>query len=46
MLGANYTKDQVKPYVSPDFTVRDYLVPYVQAQWQAGMPDCSINFWA
>jgi hypothetical protein len=42
LLGAGYTADMVKPYVASNFTTQDYLLPYVQQKWQAGMPSCPI----
>ncbi len=32
----------VSPYISNNFTSQDYLLPFVQATWQAGMPNCPI----
>ncbi|KAK3940521.1 Metallo-dependent phosphatase-like protein [Diplogelasinospora grovesii] len=42
ILGSGYSKANVTPYVSSNFTSQDYLIPYVQAKWQAGMPNCPI----
>jgi len=41
-LGSAYTASMVSPYISKNFTSQDYLIPYVQKKWQAGMPNCSI----
>jgi hypothetical protein len=41
-LGPNFTADMVTPYVSETFTSQDYLQPYAQLKWQAGMPNCPI----
>ncbi|KAK4661891.1 uncharacterized protein QC763_0107680 [Podospora pseudopauciseta] len=43
-LGGNYTADDIKFYMEPsNYTLRDFLVPYVEQNWQAGMPMCEIS---
>ncbi|KAK4198166.1 Metallo-dependent phosphatase-like protein [Triangularia verruculosa] len=43
-LGGNYTVDDIKFYMEPaNYTLRDFLVPYVEKNWQAGMPHCEIS---
>ncbi|KAK0673932.1 Metallo-dependent phosphatase-like protein [Cercophora samala] len=43
-LGGNYTAEDIKFYMEPsNYTLRDFLVPYVEQNWQEGMPRCEIS---
>jgi hypothetical protein len=41
-FGGTYTSANVTPYIASNFTTQDYLIPYAQKKWQAGMPNCPI----
>ncbi|KAK4184174.1 Metallo-dependent phosphatase-like protein [Podospora australis] len=37
----NYTAaDDIVPYMTPNYNLQDFLLPYAEANWQKGMPDC------
>lgn len=41
-LGSAYNSSMVTYYISENFTSQDYLLPYVELNWQANLPDCPI----
>jgi len=42
VLGPAYSHGMVMLYISSNFTSQDYIIPYVEKKWQAGLPDCPI----
>ncbi|KAK4231502.1 Metallo-dependent phosphatase-like protein [Podospora fimiseda] len=41
-LEGNYAPASIEPYLFINNTLQNFLVSYVETNWQAGMPDCPI----
>jgi len=40
-LGSTFTSAMMSPYISSNYTAQDFLIPYVQKNWQAGCAELS-----